>query len=375
MEQITILAEKLKGEFPDEIKELYESMDFLTSAFDTIYDSLAEKVNILVKEQQLTQAGDYLQDSQSILDCRALVLECAALLEDEKILDEEIASIEEDEEKERRSIPDYEVYRVDNSVEHNLFEDFTYTKACGFNFCGQYVEVANMKWVLVETCTLLAQLDPNKMKSLLTDKSMKGRKVSYFDIKGVVENNCVKSEKIPGTNIYVWTASSCNMTRNLIRKVLKKFNIPLNQFKIYLRADYSGLHHKTQTDSAYIEAIEISEESIDENRTAVKIGRYVQGCFDDLEKRKFSFTSEELELMQSNQWSLKTFGLGRGLFLKYDATKSAKEQTRLGEYNRYWKQLYTFGGSQYFINSQWFAYQREKFDIWYKSLDIKNRTI
>ncbi len=48
--------------------------------------------------------------------------------------------------------------------------------------------------------------------------------------------------KIEGTDIYVETNLSANGIRNLLIKVLKQYKIPMNSYKIYLRADYSELH-------------------------------------------------------------------------------------------------------------------------------------
>lgn len=374
MEEFIVLSGKLKEEFPNETKELYESIDLVTSALDAVYDSMTEKVSQLMKEQQVPKAGSYLQDSQSILDCRSLLLEYASLLEDESVLEEEIASIDEDEEKERTTIPDYEEYQVDNSVEHNLYEDFTYTKACAFSFCGEYVEVANMKWVLVETCGILAKLDPVKMKSLLTDLSMKGSKVWYFSKESVIENYIVKNEQIPGTDMYVWTASSCNQTRNLIKKLLKKFNIKQSEFKIYLRANYTDLHRHQNEDILYFETREQKSEIKTNEETEQKIGRYVQGCFDFLEKIGYEFSEDELKLMQTSDWTLKKFGIGKPLLRQYDQSKPIAQQTKIGDYNRYWKQPYLFGDVQYFVNSQWVTAHKQRFEHWYSSLDLERRT-
>lgn len=195
------LAEIIKEHFPEDVKDLYDSIDLVACAFDSVYDSMTEKVTKLMKEQNLEEAGSYLTHSQSILTLRTKILEYAGLLEDEHIIEEEIASIEEGEEKERTSIPNYEEYRVNSTEPHNLYEDFTFTKACGFNFCGEHVEVANMKWVLVETCAILAQIDLKKMCSFLDDKSMKGRKVPYFSKESETENGAIKNEQIPGTEL------------------------------------------------------------------------------------------------------------------------------------------------------------------------------
>lgn len=369
LKELTDLADKIKQEFPEEGKDLWESIDLVTSAVDAIYDSMTEKVTELMKDLELDRVSSYVEYSKSLLDLRTILLECSGLLENETELEEEIATIDEDEAKERTYIPNYEAYQVDSTIEHSLYENFTHKKACAFRFCGEYVEVVNMKWVLVETCGLLAKINLKKMESFLNDKSMKGRKVSYFDSKCVIENNITKNERIPGTDIYVWTSSSCNMTRNLLKKLLKKYNIGLNQFKIYLRADYADLHLKpnAQENSPVLE-------NIKEEIPQPKIGKYVQSCFEHLEKVNYRFTDESLEQMQSSEWTLKTFGIGKPLLRKYDPTKTMAEQIKIGPYNRYWKQPYLLGDVQYFLICEWLSNHQERFEHWYTSLNIERRT-
>ena len=69
---------------------------------------------------------------------------------------------------------------------------------------------------------------------------MNGKKVIYFSrvklptMRAVVE--------IKSANIYVTTNLSANGIRNLLIKMLNKYNIRLSDYKIYLKADYSELH-------------------------------------------------------------------------------------------------------------------------------------
>lgn len=47
--------------------------------------------------------------------------------------------------------------------------------------------------------------------------------------------------RIDFTNIYVETNLSANGIRNLLIKILNKYDIKLTEYKFYLRADYSEL--------------------------------------------------------------------------------------------------------------------------------------
>lgn len=48
--------------------------------------------------------------------------------------------------------------------------------------------------------------------------------------------------EIKSVNIYVATNISTNGIRNLLIKMLNKYNIKISDYKIYLKADYSELH-------------------------------------------------------------------------------------------------------------------------------------
>ena len=50
------------------------------------------------------------------------------------------------------------------------------------------------------------------------------------------------TREIKLANIYVETNLSANGIRNLLIKMLNKYNIKLSDYKIYLKADYSELH-------------------------------------------------------------------------------------------------------------------------------------
>ena len=165
--------------------------------------------------------------------------------DEEKELKEEEMLDSESENLKKKDLPDYSAYAVDSTVPHSLYEDYRFTKACAFSINGQYYPAKNMRDVLVQTCSILAKMDINKLNSFVDDPTLKGRKVSYFGTKLVIEDSTQKNERIPGTDIYVWVNLSCNHIRNILRKILKKYGINFNQYKIYLRADFSKLHNKS----------------------------------------------------------------------------------------------------------------------------------
>ncbi len=69
---------------------------------------------------------------------------------------------------------------------------------------------------------------------------MNGKKVIYFS--RIKLPTMRAARKIESANIYVETNLSANGIRNLLIKMLSKYNIKLSDYKIYLKADYSELH-------------------------------------------------------------------------------------------------------------------------------------
>lgn len=67
---------------------------------------------------------------------------------------------------------------------------------------------------------------------------MQGRKVPYFS-KEIV--GLRRPKKVSGTDIYVMTNMSANQIRNVVEKMLRKYDIKINDYKVYLRADYTSM--------------------------------------------------------------------------------------------------------------------------------------
>ena len=51
-----------------------------------------------------------------------------------------------------------------------------------------------------------------------------------------------KNKSIPGKNLYVWINNSANLIASIMQRMLEEYNIPMQDFTIYLRRDLSELH-------------------------------------------------------------------------------------------------------------------------------------
>ena len=83
----------------------------------------------------------------------------------------------------------------------------------------------------------------------------------------------------------------------------------------------------------------------------------------ELEAKKHSFSHNELlALIDANQ-SKKIFGINYPFFVASENMIYDKNGR-----GRYWKDPFTFSGHKYYITSQWYEYNRDKFDEWYNRI-------
>lgn len=351
--KLRVFSEYIRDNFSEKSNELVDALDLVNMVFDEIYEGMTAKIGEYLDQRNIKDSQELHTFCATILEIKDMINEYSLLFDNEENLEDE--NIEDD--KEIKNFPDYSSYIVDSTIPHTLYEDFTHAKACGFEFNGIKYETKNMRDVMLTLCRILAEENKNKMINFINDPTMQGRKAPYFSNKLIIEDNINKNEKVGDLDVYVWVNLSCNQIRNVIRRILKKYNYKFEDFKIYLRADYKDLHKKSinncHTNSGDLE----------------KIGKYVQSCFRQLEN--YHFTSNELLAMQSVEWTSKTFGVSIPLIKKYDSTKLVDEQVKINGYSRYWKKIYKLCGEEYFVTSQWYEHNRARFDSWFKLLNIQ----
>lgn len=150
----------------------------------------------------------------------------------------EIAVSADDDECIESAKVDYSKYNVDENIPHHLTEDFTHKKICAFSFENIKYSVKSWKDALIILCNLFAKQYPDKFEAIAYDSNFTGRKNTYF----VNRNIPGKTERIRNTNIYVWVNLNANAIAGLMIQLLQYFSKDVEQFYVYLRADYTALH-------------------------------------------------------------------------------------------------------------------------------------
>ena len=349
MELVNYINDNLSNKASD----IADALELVGLVFDDIYDSIADEAKRNIDLQNLPEASSILKLSNDVLNIKKDIENTKVLFvdesEEENIIEEEL-NIDKN-----HTYIDYENYSVDNTIAHTLYEDYTFTRPCAFELREVKYGVNSMRDVLIKLCEILLEENPEKIKKFVDDPTMKGRKNSYFSSYEVVENGQSKNIKLNNSDVYVWVNMSCNQIRNVIRKILTKFKINISDFKIFIRADFTELHKETENK-------EIVKESNQE-----KIGQHVRKCFKQLEN--YPFTVNELNAMQSGEWTLNTFGFSTPMIKRYDYSKPISEQIRKRGQNRYWVDTFKLQGVEYFVTSQWLKIHGERFDEWFNSLN------
>lgn len=234
------LFEFLGEEVPSSVGDIREALDLLASSIDSAIERVGEKAKLSIDNKEYSKINQLIDNSKELDSISKKIQEVIGDLDtiiDNRNIEEDSKKIDEVDE---RSIPNYSNYLVDTEVEHNLYEDLTHKRPCAFKIEGTRVEIKDWKGALVKTIDYLAKKDPSIVRSFVDDSKMNGKKVIYFSrvklptMRAVVE--------IKSANIYVTTNLSANGIRNLLIKMLNKYNIRLSDYKIYLKADYSELH-------------------------------------------------------------------------------------------------------------------------------------
>ncbi len=232
------LIEFLRKEFPKDALDIQECIDLLNqcicgsiesikSAFSTaFYQRDYDKLTML---QGLLAAVDKIQNK---LDEYSNMLQLDDDVED-SIIEKEVTNTDD------RQLPDYDSLRVDQNIPYTLYDDYTHKRPAGFELFGERCDAKDWKDVLVKTCEILASKEISKFCNFINDKTMQGRKIPYF----CKDPKLIRApRKIAGTDIYVMTNMSANQVRNIIERMLRKYGIKINDYKLYLKADYTARH-------------------------------------------------------------------------------------------------------------------------------------
>ncbi len=231
--------EKVVEKFPSNAIDISESLELLKDTLDE---------TIIAINQELSQAmnvRDFKNSEESIALAKSLYgyekqLDQLIEMLDVELIEDEI-DLDEATEIERIKIPNYGAYIVDTDVEHTLYEDFTHKRPHAFKINEDtIIEVQTWKDLFIRTCELLGTVDGLKFRDFENNPKMNGKRRKYFSTDA---SKLRKPYKV--NDIYIETNINGNGIRNLIIKMLQQYGFKINDFKVFLRADYTDLHKQT----------------------------------------------------------------------------------------------------------------------------------
>lgn len=234
------LLEFLGKEAPNSIEDIREALDLLLNSIDSAIDLVGERVNKAYLDRDFKKLNELSSKSEELnLEVKKLENKISEL---DNIIDNLSVDVERKDicDMSDKDTPNYSDYLVDTEIEHSLYESLTYKRPCGFEIEGKKFEVKDWKGCLIETINYLAKKNPSVIRDFVNDPKMNGKKRIYFSKNK--PSVMISPREVKEANIYVETNLSANSIRNLLIKILKKYNIQLCNYKLYIKADYSELH-------------------------------------------------------------------------------------------------------------------------------------
>lgn len=237
-----IIVEKLisflKTEFPKDALDIQECIELLNQSLGGSVESIKGAFNSAIDKRDYQKLTNLQEMLQSVDRIQSKFEEYSNLLQLDDEIEEEIIR-KENLEDESKELPGYDTLRVDQNIPYTLYDDYTHKRPAAFEIFGVREEAKDWKEVFVKTCEVLANKDLLKFNKFVNDKSMQGRKIPYF----CKDNRGIRApRKVKGTDIYVMTNMSANQVRNIIERMLRKYSIKINDYKLFLKADYTARH-------------------------------------------------------------------------------------------------------------------------------------
>ena len=322
MADIDKLIDFLLRETPGHAKELQSDIGLLLSSLENTQSAIEGLMPTL--EDNYSKIGEYYAMSRKIKKINEKISEIEKLFGVKNAQDQE----DEDELKTIQKVnqTNYNDYKVDESISHGLFENYTHKRPVAFSLDGNKYSARDWKQILRIVCEVLNQKDSKIFDSFVRNKDMQGSTRIYFAYTDDRMNN---GKRISGSNVYVETNHNANGICSIIANMWEKL-------------------------------LNVEDSIINDS----KIGKYAKDYF----TAYFSDDNKQYDLKNftNKYWCNDNFGICYPLLKEVDITTSiSKQKGYNNDYARYWtKPILTLNGKHYIICSQWFKEFREKLDKW-----------
>lgn len=216
------------------LKENHQSKAIeLEDKFSSVNIILRDVMGDLISKAQVLQEKKDYNEVMNVVEIQKNINE--AMNSNQKLISQlRIENLKEADKESRLTLDDD--YLLDSKVPYNLKEDFRFKRPYAFSMGEHYAKVSTWKELLVATCNYLNKLNPEMFHSFASDQSMQwGKTYNFSENKDLLRGPAL----IEGSNVYVETNKDSIAVRQLIIKMLERYNLDVLEFKVYLRADYT----------------------------------------------------------------------------------------------------------------------------------------
>lgn len=228
--QLTDLFNVILVEFPEESKDLIESISFLKETLNDIMKAIKDRMLKSLENRDIASVEKYTGIAKEI-NAFEDYLSHFAEKSDNRTTNEAFTEPDEDINVIEMSVDNTQ--KIDQKMEHSLNEDFTYVRPYGFRFRKKMYICKTWKEVLVKTCEILFILNKKRIMDFANIQNTGRIKPKYFSTD---PNDFRRPEYICGA-IYVETNLSSNSIKQLIIQLLNEFGFVIDDYVVYFRTD------------------------------------------------------------------------------------------------------------------------------------------
>lgn len=237
------ILEKLFLELPEKASDLKEAILLLVDIIDETSQSLVKVSSKKLQDKEYQKSIQVIELIKELDNAREGIVEQVADIdiEETEIKDssEPKVGATSNSESEIRDKVDYSLYSVDNEVAHDLYESYTFKRPYAFVWQGEKLYATNFKAILLHVANTLLNIHGDEFRQLTNNEIFIGRKNRMLSPNPA---ELLDPKLLDDNKTYIFSCLSSDAIIRFIRKLLEYFNYDVEEFKIYLRADYNDLH-------------------------------------------------------------------------------------------------------------------------------------
>ena len=355
---ITSLVDFCKQNFPERTIDLCEAIDLIVDTLTNLKSDLGRSMPTLIDNDDYDSIDEYKNHAKTVSQ---IIQSLNDISNDITINDVE------DEEQVTETIGQNidinyndKSFNADTNIPHTLYEDFTYTKPAGIEIENTYLEANEWRDVFNKCCQYLLNKDQDIFSSFLTDTAMQGRKCKYFSYD---PSELREGVRVKGSKIYIEYNVNATFVRNIIIKMLEKYEIPKRNCHIFIRRDLTSLHSENTK-------LQETAQKLEESNDEIKIGQYAKEYFASY----FQTNTSEADISHftNKDWCHETFGICYPILKQIDKKLPISEQVNYNnQYRRYYSNpVLNINGKDYIICSQWYTQFKPKLVNWINSNSV-----